>query len=164
MNQESTPYEAVIADLEAKRDQINATIEMLKALRSTATVTLPAATANQRRETEPEIRRDSFFGMTIPDAARKYLTIVKATKSNPMLCQALLDGGFKTSSANFSEVVRSTLQRNRDFVKVNGEWGLSEWYGNRGAGRKARRATSVEDQAAAGEAQTNEGMEVMNDE
>jgi len=88
---------------------------------------------------ETEIPRDAFFGMTIPDAARKYLTIVKATKPNPELCDALIKGGFKTQSNNFSEVVRSTLGRHPDFVKVSGQWGLTEWYGNRGGNRRTRR-------------------------
>jgi len=144
MTQENTPYDAVIADLEEKRDQLSATIEMLKALKGTASMVLPTAANAQRQQAEREIKRDSFFGMTLPEAVRKYLTMVKATKPNPELCAALLSGGFKTSSGNFAEVVRSTLQRNKDFVKVNGEWGLAEWYPGRGGGRKTRRTASEE--------------------
>jgi hypothetical protein len=144
MTQENTPYDAVIADLEEKRDQLTATIEMLKALKGTASMVLPISASNQRQQAEREIKRDSFFGMTLTDAAKKYLSMMKTTKSNPELCEALLSGGFKTSSANFTEVVRSTLQRNKDFVKVSGEWGLSEWYPGRGSGRKARRTSPDE--------------------
>jgi len=154
VTQEFTPYETVIQDLKQKRDQLTATIDMLEAIRGTVTTVLPAgfSAAQQPAPAELEIRRDSFFGMTLPEAARKYLTMVKTTKSNPDLCAALLAGGFKTSSGNFSEVVRSTLQRNKDFVKVNGEWGLAEWYPGRGGGRKTRRAAAEESPAdAAGE-------------
>lgn len=145
MTQESTPYDVVIADLESKRDQISATIEMLKALRSTASIALPLA-APQRITVDTEISRDAFFGMTLTEAAKKYLAMSRITKPNPELCEALLKGGFKTQSTNFPEVVRSTLQRHSDFVKVSGEWGLAEWYGNRGGGRKARRTTAEETQ------------------
>jgi hypothetical protein len=150
MAQDSSPYDVVIADLEAKRDQINVAIDMLRALRVTGAITLPASvpTPTQKPITSSdlEIPRDAFFGMTIPEAAKKYLAMVKVTKPNSDLCVALLKGGFKTQANNFSEVVRSTLQRHADFVKVSGEWGLAEWYGNRGGGRRFRRGvmTAVE--------------------
>jgi len=145
MGQEnSSPYDLVIADLEGKRDQITAAIEMLKALRATGALSAPLPVPSQRQPiTAAEIPRDAFFGMTLPEAAKKYLSIERVTKPNPELCSALINGGFKTQSNNFSEVVRSTLQRHADFVKVNGEWGLAEWYGNR-ASRRIRRPTLAE--------------------
>lgn len=143
MTEESKPYEAVIADLEAKRDQINATIDMLRAL-SGAGITVISGSVSPQRSDEHAIKRDSFFGMTLPEAARKYLAMMKVTKPNPELCDALLLGGFKTSSSNFPEVVRSTLQRNKDFVKVSGEWGLAEWYSGRGGAKKTRRNIAEE--------------------
>jgi hypothetical protein len=145
MAQETTPYDVVIADLESKRDQISATIEMLKALRGTASIPLPLATTSNKPPASTEIARDAFFGMSLPEAAKKYLGIERVTKPNPVLCDALLRGGFKTQSNNFPEVVRSQLGRHSDFVKVNGEWGLAEWYGNRGAGRRSKRASQQED-------------------
>jgi hypothetical protein len=154
MTQELTPYDVVIADLESKRDQISATIEMLKALRGTASIPLPLATLPQRNGTEAEFARDAFFGMSLPEAAKKYLAVGKVTKSNPAVCEALLRGGFKTQSNNFAEVVRSTLGRNPDFVRVSGEWGLAEWYGNRGGGRRTKRpplATDYVEESRGGE-------------
>lgn len=146
MAQESSSYDVVIADLESKRDALNAAIEMLRALKATGAVTLPssvqAPTPKPANSSDLEIPRDAFFGMTIPEAAKKYLSMVKATKPNTELCNALLKGGFKTQAANFAETVRSTLQRHPDFVKVSGEWGLQEWYGNRGGGRRARRGSA----------------------
>lgn len=153
MAQESSPYDVVIADLESKRDQINSTIEMLRALRATGATTMPPLqAAPQKPATTPtdlEIPRDAFFGMTIPEAAKAYLSFVKATKPNTELCNALLKGGFKTQALNFFETVRSTLQRHPDFVKVNGEWGLAEWYGKRGGGRRFRRAENAQNDADA---------------
>lgn len=145
MAQEPTHYDAVIADLEARRDQMNAMIEMLKQMKSSASVApVAGASATPITVMGPDIPHDAFFGMTLPDAAKKYLAIVKRTTPHPALCDALLEGGFKTSAANFREVVRSTLSRNPDFVKISGQWGLAEWYGNRG-NRKARRAAGQSD-------------------
>lgn len=140
-----SPYDAVIADLEQKRSHLTAAIDLLKALRSNGTVTaLPVSGDPSRAQQETEIPRDAFFGMTIPEASKKYLSIVKVTKANPDLCNALLAGGFKTQSNNFSEVVRSTLQRHPEFVKVSGQWGLAEWYGGRGGSNRRPRRTLTE--------------------
>jgi hypothetical protein len=136
MSQESSPYDAVIADLEAKRDQMSAMIENLKQMRGLANSVVTAnLSVTPIAGVMTTISHDAFFGMTILDAAKKYLSIVKKTVPHPQLCDALLEGGFKTSAANFREVVRSTLGRHPDFIKVNGQWGLDAWYGR---GRKAR--------------------------
>jgi hypothetical protein len=90
--------------------------------------------------------------MTLPDAAHKYLSLVKNPTPHPDFCDALLAGGFKTTAANFREVVRSTLSRHPDFVKVRrGEWGLREWY-NRGPKRSRRGNTEEKSQSESGEA------------
>lgn len=147
MAQEPAHYDAVIADLETRRDQMNVMIDMLKQMRS-ASVVPPAAGALPSTPITvlgPDIPHDAFFGMSLPEAAKKYLSIVKRTTPHPAFCDALLDGGFKTSASNFREVVRSTLSRNSDFVKIKGQWGLSEWYGNRGARKSRRPASPAED-------------------
>ena len=162
MSQTPTPYDLVIADLEAKRDQINATIEMLRALGATGAIALPLPASPQRTPEPEAITKDSFFGMTVPDAARKYLNMVKVTKPNAVLCAALLAGGFKTQSSNFSEVVRSTLQRNQDFVKVSGEWGLAEWYGSRNT-RRRRGSASIADSSDGSSSESEEPSEANPD-
>ena len=146
MTTESTPYEAVIADLEAKRDRLTGIIDALKQLKEIGlpVTTLSAMAGAATAAIASSISHDSFFGMKIPDAARKYLSMVKGTKPHPELCDALLEGGFQTSATNFREVVRSTLGRHPDFVKIKGQWGLREWYGNRGSGRKTKRTAQVE--------------------
>jgi hypothetical protein len=145
MTQEHSPYDAVIADLEAKRDQMTAMIENLKQMRGLAnSVVVAGVSVHPAVGTSATLSHDAFFGMSLPDAARKYLSIVKKTVPHPQFCDALLDGGFKTSATNFREVVRSALSRHPDFVKVNGQWGLSEWYGKRG--KKTKSADSSADQ------------------
>ncbi|HET9184072.1 MAG TPA: hypothetical protein VFP59_18240 [Candidatus Angelobacter sp.] len=144
MPTENQHYDAVIADLEVKRDQITSMIETLKHMRD-AGISFAAGAANSVPRTTAsqaaEIPHDAFFSMTLIDATHKYLSIVKQTKPHIELCDALLAGGFKTTSVNFREVVRATLSRHPLFVKVNGQWGLAEWYQKR-AKRRPRRGTT----------------------
>jgi len=78
---------------------------------------------------EQEVRHDSFFGMTILDAIKKYLTMTKQTQSAPDIADALVRGGMKSAAKDFVGNVRTTLSKNEAFVSVkNGEWGLSVWY------------------------------------
>lgn len=148
-NEQPNAYDVVIADLEKQREKLAVVIAALKQIKTygipfEATQALMSGTAGGSvvsQHVAPLIPHDAFFGMTIPDAARKYLSWggSKQTKSNPELCDALVEGGFQTSAANFRESVRATLTRHPDFVKIKGQWGLKEWYGDRAGKRKVRR-------------------------
>jgi hypothetical protein len=55
-----------------------------------------------------------------------------------VLAEALQAGGWKTASKNVTETLRVTLGRHPDFVKINAEFGLAEWYpGRRTSQRRA---------------------------
>src|ERR1039457_5510156 len=135
----STPYDAAIADVENRIRSMQNALETLKQLRaSTLGEPSPAAT-NFSRSAESEVQHDSFFGMTIADAAKKYLSMMKATKSTADIALALEHGGLKHSSKDFNTTVRSVLGQRDDFLRVpNGDWGLVEWYPGQGRGRKAK--------------------------
>ena len=128
-------YEVVIADLESKIAAMRATIENLQSLRSGA----PPAKSSASNPDAPRIassanfEHDAFFGMTATEAAKKYLAATKKTAPIGVLSQALLNGGWKSVSKNVNETLRVTLGRNPDFVKVNAEFGLAEWYPGRRA-------------------------------
>ena len=134
----STPYDAAIADVENRIRSMQNALETLKQLRaSTLGEPSPAAT-NFSRSSESEVQHDSFFAMTIADAAKKYLSMMKATKSNAEIATALEHGGLKHSSKDFNTTVRSVLGQRDDFLRVpNGDWGLAEWYPGMGRGKKA---------------------------
>jgi len=88
---------------------------------------------------ETEISHDSFFNMTIADAVKKYLAMVKVTKSTSDISAGLERGGLKHSSKDFSTTVRSILGQREEFTRVpNGDWGLTVWYPGLGRGRKAK--------------------------
>jgi hypothetical protein len=148
-------YDVVIASLEGERQRLT---DMIHALRRIKSLGIPFEATKAIISHEPnnpayiaaaKIPHDAFFGMTIPDAARKYLSWggSRQTKSNADLCDALLAGGFQTSATNFAESVRATLSRNNDFVKIQGQWGMRDWYGDRATKRKPRRAATGEQAA-----------------
>jgi hypothetical protein len=131
MKLEGSPYDAAIADVEVRISALQVTLDTLKDLRAQSGGSVPTGSTG-------DIPHDAFFQMTVVDAAEKYLRLAKKTKPNPELADALLKGGLKSTSQNFSEMVRSVLFRDSRFVRVNSEWGLSEWYPGM---RKARAGT-----------------------
>lgn len=143
--------DATIADLESRRDQINFAIETLKQLRhgTTGSATPVGAVVNSSG-VDREIRHDSFFGMTLMDGIKKYLAISKQTKSAPNIAESLARGGMKSSAKDFTGNVRSTLSKNDDFVRVNGEWGLAEWYPAMRKERKPKAAIADEESTGQG--------------
>lgn len=124
------PYDAAIADLESRIDRLQGTLDTLRQLRTQADGA--AQTPNTSRHgSDADIAHDTFFGMTISDAARKYLGMAKATKSTGEIAEALERGGLKHSSKDFPTTVRSIIGPRDEFLRTpNGDWGLSEWYPN----------------------------------
>jgi hypothetical protein len=133
MSTESINYEAVIADLEAKKAQLEATITMLRALGGLGTIGTPAPTGGGGGSTGGHFAADAFMGKSIPDAA---VAILQSTSPRrKMSTQSLMDtmekGGLPASKYN---TVYSILRRREsvvgDLVNMQGEWGLAAWYPN----------------------------------
>lgn len=125
----SSPYDSAIESLEAQIRYLQSVLDSLKILRSGPDGTPLVFSSGGSRDAETDVRHDTFFGMTIGDAAKKYLTMVKATKSTSEIAEALERGGLKHSSKDFPTTVRSILGPREDFTRTpNGDWGISEWY------------------------------------
>lgn len=126
------PYAAVIADLQAKRDQIDQTIALLTSLRGGAQQPISfAADVGGITETA-----GMFLGMSIADAAKKLLAQRKRTMGNVEIAREIQVGGLVLSGKDPVNVVGSVLTRRfndvGDVVKVGrGIWGLKEWYPGR---------------------------------
>jgi hypothetical protein len=128
-------YEPVIADLRSRIATLQAMLDNLESLRSgVSPVALKLGL--QARGTGITFDNDAFFQMTAGDATKKYLSAMKKTATIAAISDALLSGGWKTSSKNVGENLRAILSRHPDFVKINGEFGLAEWYPGRKAGPK----------------------------
>jgi|GEM_PF-1206933 hypothetical protein len=148
MSAESTssdPYEVVLADLRAKKAQIEQAINAIEALRGGATApSLPEqssapASGGQNGDIDSP---GAFLGMSIADAAKKLLAARRQPLKNPDIAAAFKRGGLVLTSKDPVNTIGSVLTRRAnevgDLVKVDrGTWGLKEWYPGRSFKRGA---------------------------
>ncbi len=141
MSAESTifdPYEVVLADLRAKKAQIEQAISAIESVRNGSV----GATSNIEAgspASSPSNDIDSpgaFLGMSISDAAKKLLASKRQPMRNPDIAVAFKRGGLVLNSKDVVNTVGAVLTRRAndvgDIVKVGrGTWGLKEWYPGR---------------------------------
>lgn len=146
MENDTNDTASLLARLEAQRAELDIAIAVIRRQLgqpqepAAQSVSMQPATA---RVIAQEIASDSFFGMSIGEAALKYLRMVKRPQSAQIISEALKQGGFPTRAENFYSNVYTALTRGSEFVKVKrGEWGLASWYGG---GRAKSRATKPEE-------------------
>ncbi len=128
-------YEAVLADLEAKRTALNARFDAAEAairqvLAMEAQPVLPGmGVSNPIRRSERSTERP-YSGMTMPNAAIKHLSQYPGPIPNTELAKALEDGGFEHKSKNFPNTLNSVLRRRSndvgDLRKDRKGWVLSQ--------------------------------------
>jgi hypothetical protein len=138
-------YGPVIADLELRIAALQATLDSLRSLAGGGAPIAPASgngSGLRVSGTAVSFSHDSFFNLTAAEAAKKYLAAIKKTASVNIISDVLLAGGWKTSSKNVPDLLRTILGRHVDFVRINGEFGLAEWYPGR-KGDKKRQGTVV---------------------
>jgi hypothetical protein len=128
------PYELVLADLRAKRDQIDQTIRLLESLRglSTDSPLVAAVAANVSRGPSGS----PYLGMSIAEAAKKLLETERRAIGNAEIAEKLRAGGLVMTSVDPLNTIGSILTRRfyqiGDIVRVSrGKWGLKDWYPNR---------------------------------
>lgn len=150
MNEQS-PFASVLAELETERDGLTAAINVIRRkmglpqegeLISAAPATAVANGAGAAADTSKlpvEISADTFFGMKVPEAIRKYLAMTKRPAQAAAITKALLDGGLQSTAKDFSAAVQSSLTRMRgEIVKVPTGWALAEWYPGRSFDKPTR--------------------------
>jgi hypothetical protein len=140
------PYEVVLADLKARRDQIDQTIASIESLRSgtggNASSTLTgiaakAGTGEIRGTNQGDINGPGgLLGLSIVDAAKALLKSKRTPLKNPEIAALFKAGGMVMNSKEPANTIGSVLTRRfsevGDVVRVGrGIWGLKEWYPNR---------------------------------
>lgn len=130
------PYDAVLADLRIKREELDTAIRTLETLRDGRLGVAPAANAPAEQRQEPEDEAGMFLGMSIVDASKKLLKVRKRAMSNAEILKAIQAGGVVLTGSDPLNVVGSVLTRRfnavGDIVRVGrGIWGLKEWYPGR---------------------------------
>lgn len=134
------PYESVLADLRAKRDQIDHAIQTLEALRGAPVA--PRAESAPVHVGPSDHGPGAYLGLSIPEAAKKLLQREKRALTNSEIASSLRAGGLVMTSADPVNTVGSVMTRRfhqiGDVVRVDrGTWGLKEWYPNRSFNRIA---------------------------
>jgi hypothetical protein len=134
MSTDSIDYSAVLADLEAKRAALDATISHLRLyLSGQSGSSVSASSPTGTASTNGEIPAGAFLAKSIPEAAKLYLQIVKRKATTRDIAEALRRGGMESTSSNFQGIVHAVINRywkaGGDIVKLDkSTWGLAEWY------------------------------------
>jgi hypothetical protein len=139
-NENKLDYGAILADLEAKKSVLEQAITSLRAAIAIGTLgssdgatyvnfSSPSASGSIHGG---EVPAGAFFGKSIPEAAKLYLSIIKKKQTTKEISDALKGGGMETTSDNWEGIVGAGLNRAMkkvgEFVKVGRAWALAEWY------------------------------------
>ncbi|HEX4784725.1 MAG TPA: hypothetical protein VH350_10305 [Candidatus Sulfotelmatobacter sp.] len=145
MGVEQMDYAAILADLEGKRSALDAAIASFRAALASGALgpanDIPPVVVNGVLPgnfmvpsiSGGEVPNGAFLGMSIPDATKLYLEIIKKKQTSREIADALQKGGMETNSKNFPQMVHSVLDRaskaNSGIVKLDrSHWGLATWY------------------------------------
>lgn len=140
-------YAIVLADLRAKRIQIDQAIAAIEALRGGPVSQPPGL--NSPSPVDESNNPGDFLGMSIPEAAKKLLKSRRKQMSNSEILAALQAGGLAMTSADPLNTVGAVITRRAketgDIVKVGrGIWGLKEWYPGRSFNKPTKGNGDVE--------------------
>lgn len=144
--EETNAYDIVLADLTARRDQLDAAIAAIQSAKGVAS---GGALSSASSGGTPQIRSDEFFGMTVLDGAKKYLAMMKRPQGSQTITDALQQGGYLFSAGNPVATVASVLNRDDgkggDVVRTGkGMFGLAAWYPNRSRRKKTNGDTETD--------------------
>lgn len=128
-------YQQLLTELEHERENIERMIVWVKG-RMEQTDSVSTATAPAKPSSPARFPRllapDAFFRMSVTDAIKGYLNIVKRPKTAKQITEGLQQGGLTTKAKNLYATVYPTLLRMEDGGEVvrvtKTEWGLTEWY------------------------------------
>jgi hypothetical protein len=117
-------YERVLADLRARRDQLDRAIAAIEAVKAAGPLEEPGGVV--------PIRPDAFVGRTIVEAVKELLADQARPLKSGELAAGLKAGGLHLKSANPANTIGAVLMRRwkgeGDIVRVGrGTWALPEW-------------------------------------
>jgi HB1, ASXL, restriction endonuclease HTH domain len=136
-------YETVLQDLYAKRDEIENAINTILFLQGSPPSAQPTSAGNggTRVTRAGVIPSNAFFGMSLVDAAKKYIELSQAKRTLAQIVAGLEEGGMPPQKPG---TVYAALRRREsmagDIMKVGEEWGLKDWFASisTGDGTKGR--------------------------
>jgi len=131
---EGTNYEALLSELVEERANLDRMIAWVQRRIDKGDFSVPPPTPQPSSGILrfPRLRPDQFFKMSVPEAIRAFLNIMKRPQSARDITDALEAGGLSHRAQDLYQTVFPTLQRMKGKGEVdklaNGEWGLAEWY------------------------------------
>jgi hypothetical protein len=145
MSDQPINYEAVLADLEARKAQIEAAISGVRLMLGQAVSGPTGGPTGGGSHSWGVPAHDAFIGMSIPEAAKKHLVAVRRKLSTPDIMSALEAGGLPPSKySTIYAILRRRENQVGDIINMKGDWALQEWYPNH---RKKASASEAEDDA-----------------
>lgn len=135
-------YGIMLADLLAERAKIDAAIAAIQPLAGVEGIgdlsaQVPGGSSPAKSADLPsKVEFDTFFSLSIPEAIKKFLAMMKRPQTVTAITEALRVGGLSTTAEDLMGTITATLTRMRrttgEVVPVRrGEWGLKEWYPGR---------------------------------
>jgi len=135
MSTPSIDYEAVLADLEAKKAHLESAIAAIRAVAGMTGLGGPAPGSSPSgggpviNGTKPA--PDAFLGKSIPEAAKMYLASQRRKLSTQELMDAMEAGGLPGSKyATVYAILSRRENKVGDIINLKGDWALAEWYPN----------------------------------
>ena len=128
---ERVDYQAVVADLKIRRAHLDQLIAGFEALilgqGEPGSTELESVAAGPTLPTA--IHADTFFGLSILDASKKFLRMMRRSQQTSAIATALGQGGLKRPDVNVLSSILVRAAKGREITKVGkGMWGLPEWY------------------------------------
>jgi hypothetical protein len=121
-------YAAVLADMEAKRAQLDSAIAAIRVLMEQTGVMAATAPPLPRIAEISQVPPHAFVGLSISAAVRRLLEMMQRRMSIREIMRGLQAGGLKPSKyRNVYAILRQRESDKADIIKVDRQWGLAEW-------------------------------------
>ena len=126
MSTEPINYEAVLADLEARKAQLESAIAAIKMIGAQGGGLGPNGGGGSTT-----VGPSDYLAMSIPEATKKYLMTTRQKQSTQDVMKALESGGLpKSKYTTVYSILRRREQQVGDIINMQGDWALAEWYPN----------------------------------
>lgn len=130
-------YGAVLADLEARRDALDAVIAGVRALLGAlgqpeiAPPGVNGGISTRVTNAPQDVVPGMFHGLSVPEAARKFLELKKTKQRMKDIVDGIQRGGIESTAGNFYSNVFTSLLRKKEFIRIGKFWALAEWHPTR---------------------------------
>lgn len=126
MGSDPINYEAVLADLEARKAQLESAIAAIKMIGAQGGTIGPNSGGGSTT-----VGPSDYLAMSIPEASKKYLTTTRQKRSTQDIMKALEAGGLPGSKyTTVYGILRRREKQVGDIINMQGDWALAEWYPN----------------------------------